>query len=293
MNERPEITVIIPVWNGEKRIGATLAAIADQTLPRSRFEVIVVDNGSTDGTVAVAQRFPFVKLLSEPQPGSYRARNRALAEASGEYVLFTDGDCVPAPDWIEQAAAVTARLPAAGIYAGHVKLFREAKGDPFSARYEELTAFNQKRNAEELNCCVTANWLCRLELMRSVGGFNQELLSGGDIECSRRIVAAGHKLVYVPEMIVGHPTRGSLLELIRKRRRVVGGRWQLYGSFQKRTRHWAKRLTRESVSQARWVAGSDIESWAKPGVVAIVGILMITSLFELARLASGRPAYRS
>ena len=52
MNERPEITVIIPVWNGERRLGATLEAIASQTLPRRLFEVIVVDNGSTDGTVA-------------------------------------------------------------------------------------------------------------------------------------------------------------------------------------------------------------------------------------------------
>ena len=107
------------------------------------------------------------------------------------------------------------------------------KGDPFSARYEELTAFDQRRNVEEYGCCITANWLCRRDLMRSIGGFNQELLSGGDVECSRRIVAAGHKLVYVPEMIVGHPTRGNLLELICKRRRVVGGRWHFHGSKSK------------------------------------------------------------
>jgi glycosyltransferase involved in cell wall biosynthesis len=293
MNEQPDITVIIPVWNGERRLGATLEAIAAQTWPRSRFEVIVVDNGSTDGTAAVAQGFPFVKLLSEPQPGSYRARNRALAEARGEYVLFTDGDCIPAPDWIEQAAAAAKRFPDAAVCGGHVRLFREAKGDPFSARYEELTAFNQRRNVEELGCCITANWLSRLDLMRSIGGFNQDLLSGGDIDCSRRIVAAGHKLVYVPEMIVGHPTRGSLLELIRKRRRVVGGRWGLHGADKQRTSYWTKRLLRESVGQARRVAASDIEGWAKPGVVAVIAILMLASQFELMRLAFGRPAYRS
>jgi glycosyltransferase involved in cell wall biosynthesis len=291
MNERPEITVIIPVWNGERRISATLEAIARQTWPRSRFEVIVVDNGSTDGTAAIVKSFPFVTLLSEPQPGSYRARNRALVEAQGEYVLFTDGDCVPAPDWIEQSVAAIGRFPDAGVYAGHVKLFREAKGDPFSVRYEELTAFNQRRNVEEFGFCVTANWLCRRDLMRSIGGFNQELLSGGDIDCSRRIAAAGHKMIYVPDMIVGHPTRANLLELIRKRRRVVGGRLQLDGRG--RTSDWAKRFLRESVNQARRVARSDIESWAKPGVVAVVAVLLLTSQFELIRLASGRPAYRS
>ena len=184
MNERPEITVIIPVWNGERRLGALLEAIASQTLPRSRFEVIVVDNGSTDGTVAIAEGFPFVKLLSEPQPGSYRARNRALAEALGEYVLFTDGDCVPAPDWIEQAVAAAERFPDAGVCAGHVRMFREAKGDPFSARYEELTAFNQRRNVE-----VRLLHHRQLALPAQFDALDRRLQSGSIVWRRRRMLA--------------------------------------------------------------------------------------------------------
>ncbi len=291
MSERPEITVIIPVWNGEARIGSTLGALARQSWPANRFEVIVVDNGSTDGTVDVVKGFPFVKLLSEPRAGSYRARNRALDEARGEYVLFTDGDCVPAANWVEQSARAIDRFPDVGVYAGQINLFREAGGDPFSRRYEELMAFNQRRNVEEYGFAVTANWLCRLDMLRSIGGFNAELLSGGDIDCSRRVTAAGHRMQYVPEMLVGHPTRANLIELIRKRRRVVGGRLQIDGSG--RISSWTKRFARESLNHVRRVARSDIEAWAKPGVVAIVGVLLLTAEFELIRLAFGRPAYRS
>ncbi|CAH2397564.1 glycosyltransferase [Mesorhizobium ventifaucium] len=292
MVDDPYVSIIIPVWNGEGRIVATLQSIANQTAPKSCFEVIVVDNGSTDGTAEVVRRFPFVKFLSEPQPGSYRARNLGLAAARGEFVLFTDGDCVADPDWVMQAISATKRLPDVDVYAGHITLFREDKAGPFSARYEELIAFNQEVNVQ-FGHCVTANWLCRRELLRSIGGFNQDLLSGGDIDCSRRIVAAGYKLLYVPEMTVKHPTRAKLMDLIRKRRRVVGGRWHLEKMKAEKIAGAARMFARESIEQARWTIRGGMEMWAKPGVVAVIVVLMLTAQFELVRLAVGRPAYRS
>ncbi|MFD2239241.1 glycosyltransferase [Aureimonas populi] len=292
MESDPFLTIIIPAWNCERRIAMTLEAIAGQSAPRERFEVIVVDNGSTDGTAEAVRKFDFVTLLSEPLPGSYRARNRALAVARGEYVLFTDGDCVPDREWVAQALAVIERRPEAGLYAGHVALFREEGAGLFGARYEELTAFNQKVNVE-FGHCVTANWLCRRDDLRAIGGFNQEVLSGGDVECSRRMVAAGHELVYVPEMIVGHPTRATLRELVRKRRRVVGGRWQLDDMSAKGPAEPIWRFTREAMDQARWTIRSNMESWAKMGVIGVIGVLMLAAHFEVLRLSAGRPPYRS
>jgi glycosyltransferase involved in cell wall biosynthesis len=288
----PVISIIIPVWNSKRSIQDTLHAIAGQTVDRSCFEVIVVDNGSTDGTPDAVRRFDFVTLLSEPVPSSYKARNSGLAVARGKYVLFTDGDCVPAPDWIEQALTVIERQPDAGLYAGEVTLFREKGARTGASCYEELTAFNQNHNVQQGHC-ITANWLCRRDDLRSIGEFNPDLLSGGDVECSRRMVAVGHKLIYAPEMIVGHPTRATIGDLIRKRRRVVGGRWKLHKMSETGVSKALLQMASEAKGQLRWMIRTKIGLRNKLSVVGITVILMFAAQAEILRLSAGRPPYRS
>src|SRR5262245_37657845 len=120
----PFVSVIVPVWNSPELIAICLSALTAQTYPRDRFEVLVVDNASTDSTAEVARSFPIATVLLERTPGSYHARNRALKEARGEYVAFTDADCIPAPDWLEKAIESALRHPNAGVFAGRIELFR-------------------------------------------------------------------------------------------------------------------------------------------------------------------------
>lgn len=292
MTNDPEISVIIPVWNSERRINITLEALATQTVNRNHFEVIVVDNGLTDGTADAVRKFDFAILLSEQIPSSYRSSNRGLAVARGKYVLFTDGDCVPASDWVEQAFNIIERRPDVGLYAGEIILFRETGSRPAPACYEELTAFNQRYNAEH-GYCVTANWLCRRSDLCAIGGFNVDFLSGGDAECSRRMVKADHKLIHVPEIIVGHPTRANLGELIRKRRRIIGGRWHIDGLSNVGTLKALWVIAQEAQSQARWMATTQIGIWNKVGVLGITAVLMLTTQAEVLRLSAAQPPYRS
>src|SRR5687768_3731828 len=124
MGDYPFISVVVPVWNASEVIGKCLSAIGAQSYPRDRFEVLVVDNGSTDATPNIVRSFSFAILLHEPRIGAYYARNCGLKNAQGEYVAFTDADCIPDPGWLAQATETACRRPGFGILAGRIDLFR-------------------------------------------------------------------------------------------------------------------------------------------------------------------------
>ena len=222
----PFVSVIVPVWNGPDQIATCLTALGAQTYPRDRFEVLVVDNASTDSTAEAARRFPFAIVLAESTPGSYHARNHGLRVARGEYVAFTDADCIPAPNWIERAVESALHHPSAGIIAGRIELFRSNPDDrEVYEWYERLFSFRQDKGAQQ-GFCATANWLSRRDTLVSAGGFQADRKSGADGELARRLVDSGWPIVYVDDIVVRHPVRGTFRELAKKRRRLTGGRWQ-------------------------------------------------------------------
>src|SRR5919201_2228834 len=103
----PSISVIIPALNASGTIDRCLVALSRQSLPRTSFEVIVVDDGSTDDTAALARRRGAVVLRLDQNRGPAAARNAGLAIARGDLIVFTDADCEPAPNFV---AALTAEL---------------------------------------------------------------------------------------------------------------------------------------------------------------------------------------
>ena len=290
VHDAPIITVIIPVWNGADRIEQTLAALETQSTPTDRYEVIVVDNGSTDDTVERVRQHPIATLLLEPQPGSYRARNKAISAARGSWLLFTDADCVPDVDWIAQALAATARYPEAGVIGGRIQLFREEGCGEVAFQYEQMMAFDQSRNIAE-GRCVTANWLSPKRAIEEAGLFDADLLSGGDVAMSNRIAAAGLPMHYSPAMVVGHPSRASLGELISKRRRTLGGRYMLqnmrFGPY------WVRKLSSETFANMRRVGKLPLRTSTKAGLSLYFLVLLLIALAELAALTVGKPPFRS
>lgn len=288
---RPSISVIVPAWNAGARITALLQALEGQTAPREAFEVIVVDNGSTDDTAARVAAFPEVRLLHEPQPGSYRARNRGLAVAQGEFCLFTDADCVPDKDWVAAALRLT-QEPGMVVHAGRITLFREDCAGRFAALLDALEAFDQQANVE-LGYCVTANWLCPHALLEQIGGFRADLLSGGDVDCSRRVREAGGTIVYAPEMIVGHPVRSRLGDLVSKRRRVLGGRWARLEGQSLRPLRMLRNVAVVLAHQQAKIIESRMPWRDKLGVMAVSIGLMSVGIGETGRLLLGGAPHRS
>jgi glycosyltransferase involved in cell wall biosynthesis len=215
----PLVSIIVPLKNEEKRLPILLEALQMLDYPRERYEILVADNGSTDGSVAVAQSFPGVAVCVEPRGGSYAARNAGIRLGRGEIFAFTDGDCTPEVGWLR---AGVARLESgADLVAGAINF--ELSKPSLAHRFDRKFFLQQERWVAEKNAGATANLFVRRSVIERVGGFSEELTSGGDFAFCKKATAGGFELVYEPMAIVRHPTRG-LGALLRKARRIGGGK---------------------------------------------------------------------
>jgi GT2 family glycosyltransferase len=215
----PLVSVIMPVYRDWERLALCLEALSRQSLGAERIEIIVANN-EPEPRAPLAPLPANARLIHEPKPGSYAARNAALQLARGEVVAFTDSDCVPEPQWLERALAIIAERPGARV-TGPVTIFREPGTSQWAFVYEYHTAFKQKAQAA-LGRCATANLIVPKSAFAAVGLFNDALASGGDTEWGERAHRAGIPIVYDEAVAVGHPARRTLAEILKKRRRLAG-----------------------------------------------------------------------
>jgi glycosyltransferase involved in cell wall biosynthesis len=220
MRRPPFVTVVVPALDEAATLGLCLDALAAQDYPRDRHEVVVVDNGSTDGTAAVAAGRG-VRVLREAKRSSYAARNAAVAATRGDHLAFTDADCVPCPGWLsELVRAEESRRT--GVVAGRIayELVRDTLGSRAlvaSRRPEDLRA-----RVVEQHCAPTGNVMIRRELLERHGAF-REVVSGSDVELSRRMARLGHPPAYAERAVVVHRCDLSSGEYLRRSFRVAYG----------------------------------------------------------------------
>lgn len=229
-SEAPFVSVIIPVFNDGDRLRLCLAALAEQTYEQSHFEIIVIDNGSDDGEFIQSVVAPYdnLTLTVESAPGSYAARNQGLTLAKGEILAFTDADCIPAPDWIEQGVEQLQSNPSCGQVLGQIQIFFTNPQRPTPVElYESITAFPQERLLQQFRGGATANLFTWRSVVDAVGPFDAQLKSNGDVEWGQRVYAQGYQQIYAASVLVQHPARSSIAELYSRTRRLVGGRYDL------------------------------------------------------------------
>lgn len=225
MDQPVRVDVIVPTKD-DPRLEACVRAILAQSAAHdpaaATLRILVVDNGSAAPMAHVADLDPRVEFLREPRPGSYAARNTAVAAADGDVLAFTDSDTLPDPDWI--ANALRALAGGARVVAGHVRVYprRADRPHPVEA-FEVVNAFRQDRTVPR-GFAVTANVVVPREVFDAVGPFNADLPSGGDAEWCGRAIAAGFALTYVRDAVVAHPARESYAEAWKKLCRVQHGR---------------------------------------------------------------------
>ncbi|MBW4517914.1 MAG: glycosyltransferase family 2 protein [Timaviella obliquedivisa GSE-PSE-MK23-08B] len=225
MTSTPFVSVIIPVFNDIDRLQRCLAALEQQTYSKLWYEVIVIDNGSTEGNVAeVATAFEQVITTFESQTGSYAARNRGLALAKGEVIAFTDADCIPATNWLENGVTVLLNTSNCGLVAGKIDIFFKNPAKlTLVERYENIMAFQQREHLEQYQYGSTANVFTFRQVIDRVGQFDATLKSNGDFEWGRRVAAHGYQQVYAENACVAHPARHSFAELYKRSIRLAGG----------------------------------------------------------------------
>ena len=254
------VTVVVPTFRRPAGLAALLAGLSTQVDPGVAWDVVVVDNDPPRATVPASFPVP-LRLVPEPTPGSAHARNRGIAEASGDVIAMVDDDVVPAADWLARLVEpiLAGRCDGAG---GRVEL------DPTVARpawFDEsgiggyLTSFDPapaERLLGEREYVVTANAAFRTHVLRATGGFDPALgptgtghLVADDVLVTRRFMEVGGRMAYVPSALVVHE-----LPAERLRRR-----WILRRAWSQGRSDW--RLDRPTLERRRLNGARVATSW--------------------------------
>lgn len=224
--DRPVASVIIPAYRSWGVLRLCLDALQAQTCPSEAFEILIANNDPSGRMPADYPLPANARVIDAPRPGSYAARNRAMAEARGDWMLFTDADCVPEPDWVERVLDAARRSDLTCRIAGGIEVVPSGAAWTAAERYDSLVWLRQADYVRS-GWGTTANLTVHRSLFDRVGPFSEVTYSGGDKEWNGRAAAAGSGIVYAPEALIKHPARASFDELAQKKRRIVGGRHRL------------------------------------------------------------------
>ncbi len=284
-------TVIIPTFENWDGLQLCLDCLAGQSADPSLFEIIVANNNASPD-VPLSLRLPSnARVIHAAKPGSYAARNVALAEARGAVLFFTDSDCQPDRRWIDAGLEGISRLDLHGRIAGEVVLFPAAEHWTAPELYDRIFSLRQS-SFVQLGWCATANLVTRSAAFDQVGPFSEEAFSGGDREWGMRANDLGSELAFCPEVLIRHPTRASYAELIKRRRRLIGG--VHHDVRQGRSRYISLRayLSFISYGQIRTIMSfpglTDGQRLQVMGVCFYLGFITFVEIVRL-RYLSGKP----
>lgn len=208
------ISIIIPVLNSERSIRDCLNAILDQGYPREHYEIIIIDNGSTDKSIEIIKQYP-VKLLFEKRAhNSYMARNLGIKQAAGDIIVFLDADCIPQENWMINLITPFVSSDV-GVVAGEVF---SAKPTNLIQGFYSYTNFLQQENKVDdgIRALATANIALRKEIFTEIGLFDETFRWGGDNDFGLRIQQeTDYRIIFLKIASVEHSHRHSFKGLLK------------------------------------------------------------------------------
>lgn len=194
------VSVIVPVLNVSSSITRVLDSLTNQNYPPDCYEVIIIDNGSTDDTVEKVSKYP-VKLLVEDQiKNPYAARNKGMKHARGSIFALTDGNKIPARDWIEKGIRCI-RQNKYDLIGGKVEFIfppQKTVGEIF----DSITFLDNARYIKEEKGSLGGNLFFKKEVFARIGNFPDNYRSGMDIYWTRKASDTGFQIGYCSEVLV-------------------------------------------------------------------------------------------
>jgi GT2 family glycosyltransferase len=210
------ISVIVCTYNGSATLAACLESL--ESLNHSAYEVLLIDDGSTEDIGRIVRAFPEVRYLRQDHAGLSAARNLGMREAQGELLAYTDDDCIADEDWLRHAAAAFDNDDWAACGGPNIPprprnateaVVASAPGSPTHVMLNDV-------EAEHLPGC---NLIIRKASLKAIGGFREQYhTAGDDVDVCWRLREAGGRLRFVPGAMVWHHRRRTLQAYLRQQR---------------------------------------------------------------------------
>jgi len=220
-----DFSVVVPAYNAERTLASCLDSLLAQTLPKEKFEVIVVDDGSTDTTSKIARRFD-VRYLFQKNMGPATARNTGARNALGQFILFTDADCAPAPDWLAEMVRPFTHQPDVSAVKGSYKTTQKELAARF-AQMEFEDRYDMLSRNYYIDMVDSYSAAFRKEVFIETGGFDEcfPKANNEDTELSYRLADAGYRMVFNPCAYVFHNHPATLLQYLKVK--LWRGYWRM------------------------------------------------------------------
>jgi len=212
-----KISIIVPFHNSLQYIEDCITGLLSQNYPKEAYEVIMVDNNSSDASAEIVRKYDRIKLISEEKPGPYAARNKGISEAKGEIVAFTDSDCVPCSDWLREIEAAMTN-PGTGIVVGSHRFARDTFLLSLLEAYEnERSNYVFNSMIKEIYYGHNNNMAVRKRLFDEIGPFVERSRGADTIFVQRCVDRYSSEIVrYSSKIMIRHLEIHCLSKLFHK-----------------------------------------------------------------------------
>ncbi len=248
------ISIIVPVYNDPEGLNDTLASLINQEFDKDSYEILIVDNGSGDRTLSVANKFraeypDLIKVLIEDKiQSSYAARNRGIISSTGEIIAFIDADMTVEPDWLSKIIDTMSGkdIKYAGCNVEMVLNHRSVAG-----LYDLVTGFKIPESLKFKHFASTNSLLIKREIFNALGLFDYRLISGGDREFGIRVWNAGYKQLFAENIKIIHPVKNNIKDLYNRFFRLGRGIFQLQKYYPELFKSYRKKISLKNMVPAK------------------------------------------